>query len=83
MKFLYWTKFVRYFVNFLNFIQAIAIESPKASCAVVDEVGTIFSGPASLIFGIKKAVSEFLYSIESFFDVIPINFIFLFTKRFI
>ena len=40
--------------------------SPNASCAVVDDVGTIFSKPASLILGIKNLTLEYLYSKESF-----------------
>ena len=64
-------------------MHAIAIASPKANCAVVEEVGTMFSNPASYIFGIKNATSEFLYRIESFLDVIPINFIFIFLVTYL
>ena len=63
--------------NFLYCIQVIAIASPSATCTVVDEVGTKLPGPASLTDGNKNATSEFLYKSESFFEVIPINFIFL------
>ena len=59
-------------------MHAIAIASPKANCEVVDEVGTIFPKPASFVNGINKDKSEFLYSNDSFLDVIPINLIFLF-----
>ena len=53
-----------HFTKFLNFIAAIAIASPNASCEVVLAVGTI--PPASITFGIKSLISEALYKIDSF-----------------
>ena len=52
--------------------------SPRATCTVVDDVGTILPGPASLTDGNKNFKSEFLYNSESFLEVMPISFIFLF-----
>ena len=66
----------------MYFIQAIAIESPKANWADVEDVGTIFSGPASFIIGMWNPKSEFLYNTESFFEVTPINLIFLFLDAY-
>ena len=56
----------------------IAIASPTANCIIVEDVGTILPGPASLTSGNKIFISEFLYSNEFFFDIIPIKIIFLF-----
>ena len=55
----------------------IANASPILSCIIVDEVGTIFPGPASITFGVRILISEFLYKIESFFDVMQIKVIFI------
>ena len=55
------------------------MQSPSANCAIVLEVGTIHR-PASLTSGISSFISEALYKIEFFFDIIPINVIlFLFA----
>ena len=67
-----------FFTKFFCFIVEIAIASPIASCIIVDDVGTIFPGPASLTSGNKIFISEFLYSNEFFFETIPIKIIFLF-----
>ena len=45
---------------------------------MVDEVGTIPPGPASLTSGIKILISDALYRREFFLETIPINVIFLF-----
>jgi hypothetical protein len=51
---------------------------PRASCAVVLEVGTM--PPDSFTSGITSLISEALYKIESLFDIIPISVIlFLFA----
>ena len=46
--------------NFFCFIVEIAMASPIASCIMVEEVGTILPGPASLTSGNKILMSEFL-----------------------
>ena len=50
--------------NFLYFIVAIANASPKASCVVVLEVGTI--PPASITLGVVNLISAALYKTEFF-----------------
>ena len=67
-----------FFPNFFIRIVDIAIASPIANCIIVDEVGTIFPGPASLTSGKSIFISEALYSKEFFFETIPIRVIFLF-----
>ena len=47
---------------------------------MVDEVGTIPPGPASLTSGIKILISDARYKREFFFETTPINVIFLFLK---
>ena len=63
-------------------MHVIAIASPNATCTVVEDVGTKLPGPASLTMGSKKGTSAFLYNNDSFFDVIPISFIFLFLEEY-
>ena len=58
--------------NFLKFIDDIANASPILNCAIVEEVGTMFPGPASTTFGISKFISADLYKSE-FFDTIDIK----------
>ena len=48
-----------------------------ASCIIVDDVGTILPGPASLASGNKNFISEFC-KVMNFFETIPIKVIFLF-----
>ena len=45
--------------KFFSLIVDIAIASPIASCIIVEEVGTILPGPASLTSGNKIFISEF------------------------
>ena len=56
----------------------ISIASPIANCTIVEEVGTILPGPASLTSGVKILISDALYRREFFFETIPIKVIFLF-----
>ena len=68
----------------LYFIVAIANASPILNCTIVDDVGTIFPGPASFTSGIRSRMSEALYNKEFFFETIPIKkILFLTIKSFL
>ena len=56
--------------------------SPIANWTIVEDVGTIFPGPASFTLGTKILTSEFLYKTDLLFDVIPISLIFLFLEQY-
>ena len=54
--------------------------SPILDCVIIELLGTIPSGPASLTSGIKSLMSEALYKSEFFLETIPIKTIlFLFA----
>ena len=61
-------------------MQAIAIASPKASWAVVDEVGTILPKPPLSMRALNISDQIFIKKLRSFFEVTPINLIYLFLK---
>ena len=69
-------------MNFLYNITETANASPKASCEVVLDVGTI-PKPASFTFGINIPISELLNSNEFFFEVMPINLTLFLLQKFI
>ena len=59
-------------------MHVIAMASPRATCTVVDDVGTILPGPASLTDGNKNFKSEFLYNSESFLKLCQLVLYFCF-----
>ena len=67
-----------FLAKFFCFMVAIAIASPIANCTIVEEVGTIFPGPASFTSGVKILISDALYRREFFWKLFQLTYIFLF-----
>ena len=69
-----WKRLKSNFPNFFFFISAIERASPRASCDVVEDVGTI-PYPDSNTSGIKSLIFEDLYKYEFLFETMPIKMI--------